>query len=103
MTITTIPILLLYPDKRKFIQVLNRYACPYDNKDGKIKADVNFDVGGIFALSKLAFQVELAFATAHSMSQSNKTIYEADFEMSKVKKFMQIIMVILIHFQQNNH
>ena len=29
----------IYPCK-----VLNRYACPYDNKDGEIKADVNFDV-----------------------------------------------------------
>jgi hypothetical protein len=73
--------ILIYPCK-----VLNRYACPYDNNRGKIKADVNFDVDGLFALYKLAFQVELAFATAYSMSKSNETIYETDFEAGKVKE-----------------
>jgi hypothetical protein len=71
----------IYPCK-----VLNRYACPYDNKVGKIKADVNFDVNNLFVLYKLAFQVELAFATAYSMSKSNETIYEANFEAGKVKE-----------------
>jgi hypothetical protein len=71
----------IYPCK-----VLNRYACPYDNKGGKIKADANFDVDGLFALNKLAFQVELAFSHAYSMSKSNETIYEADFEAGKVKE-----------------
>jgi hypothetical protein len=77
-TSTRIPI---YPCK-----VLNRYACPYDNKDDKIKGDANFDVDGLFALYKLAFQVELAFGHAYSMSKSNETIYEADFEAGKVKE-----------------
>jgi hypothetical protein len=72
---------LIYPCK-----VLNRYACPYDNKCDKIKADAKFDVDGLFALYNLAFQVELAFATAYSMSKSNETIYEADFESDKVKE-----------------
>ncbi len=66
--------------------MLNRYACPYDNKSGKIKVDANFDVDGLFALYDLAFQVELAFATAYSMSKSNETIYEADFKAGKVKE-----------------
>ncbi len=66
--------------------MLNRYACPYDNKGGKIKADANFDVNGLFALYKLAFQVELAFSHAYSMSKSNETIYETDFEAGKVKE-----------------
>jgi hypothetical protein len=77
-TSTRIPI---YPCK-----VLNRYACPYDNKDGKIKDDANFDVDGLFALYNLAFQVELAFSHAYSISKSNETIYEADFEAGKVKE-----------------
>jgi hypothetical protein len=42
---------------------------------------------GLFALNKLAFQVELAFATAYSMSKSNETIYEADFQTGAVKEF----------------
>ena len=71
----------IYPCK-----VLNRYACPYDNKGSKIKPDANFDVNNLFALYKLAFQVELAFATAYSMSKSNETIYEADFKAGKVKE-----------------
>jgi hypothetical protein len=71
----------IYPCK-----VLNRYACPYDNKVSKIKADANFDVEDLFALSKLAFQVELAFGHAYSMSKSNETIYETDFEAGKVKE-----------------
>lgn len=71
----------IYPCK-----VLNRYACPYDNKGSKIKADANFDVDDLFALYKLAFQVEFAFAHAYSMSKSNETIYEADFEAGKVKE-----------------
>jgi hypothetical protein len=71
----------IYPCK-----VLNRYAYPYDNKGGKIKADVTFDVDDLFALYKIAFQVELAISHAYSMSKSNETIYEADFEAGKVKE-----------------
>jgi hypothetical protein len=41
----------IYPCK-----VLNRYACPFDNKGGKIKADANFDVDGLFALYNIAFK-----------------------------------------------
>jgi hypothetical protein len=71
----------IYPCK-----VLNRYTCPYDNKGGKIKADVNFDVDSLFALYNPAFQVELAFSHAYSMSKSNETIYETDFEAGKVRE-----------------
>jgi hypothetical protein len=66
--------------------VLNRYACPYDNKGGKVKNNANFDVDDLFALYKLAFQVELAFSHPYSMSKSNDTIYETDFEANKVKE-----------------
>jgi hypothetical protein len=71
----------IYPCK-----VLNRYACPYDNKNRKIKANTNFDVDGLFALYSIAFEVELSFSHAYSMSKSNEIIYEADFESSKVKE-----------------
>jgi hypothetical protein len=70
----------IYPCK-----VLNRFSCPYDNKSGNIKTGENLDVNGLFALYNLAFQVELAFNHAYSMSKSNETIYEADFEAGKVK------------------
>jgi hypothetical protein len=70
--------------------VLNRYACPYDNKNDKIKADANFDVDDLFGLYKLAFQVELAFAHAYSMSKSNETIYETDFETNKVREITSL-------------
>jgi hypothetical protein len=66
--------------------VLNRYTCLYDNKGSKIKANANFDVDGLFALYEVAFQVELAFCHSYSMSKSNETIYEADFEAVKVKE-----------------
>jgi hypothetical protein len=71
----------IYPCK-----VLNRYACPYDNKGVKIKADANFDVDGLFVLYNLAYRVELAFSHAYSMSKSNETVYEADFEAGKVRE-----------------
>ena len=70
----------IYPCK-----VLNRYACPYDNKNA-ISHDAMSNVDYLFALYDLAFQVELAFAHAYSMSKSNETIYEADFEAGKVKE-----------------
>jgi hypothetical protein len=71
----------IYPCK-----VLNRFACLYDNKSSKIKANANFDVDSLFALYRLAFQVELSFSHAYSISKSNETIYEADFETGKVKE-----------------
>ena len=71
--------------------VLNRYECPFDNcikgntitehKDSKL-----INVNDLFNLSEIAFQVELAFAHAESMSRSNETVYEADFEADKVKE-----------------
>jgi hypothetical protein len=71
----------IYPCK-----VLNRYTCPYDNKSTINDDDAMSNVDYLFALYDLAFQVELAFASAYSMSKSNETIYEADFEASKVKE-----------------
>jgi hypothetical protein len=74
--------------------ILNRYACPFDKKESndnnnnKIKEENSnlLDVDDLFNLSEIAFQVELVFATAYSMSKSNETIYEADFEAGKVKE-----------------
>jgi hypothetical protein len=53
----------IYPCK-----VLNRYACPYDNKSTINDDDAMSNVDYLFALYNLAFQVELAFAHAYSMS-----------------------------------
>ncbi len=73
--------------------ILNRYKCPFDkkksNNNNRIKEEENsnlFDVDDLFNLSEIAFQVELAFSHAYSMSKSNETIYEADFEAGKVKE-----------------
>jgi hypothetical protein len=71
----------IYPCK-----VLNRYACPYNNKSTINDDDAMSNVDYLFALYNLAFQVELAFAHAYSMSKSNETIYEADFEADIVKE-----------------
>ena len=70
------------------------------NDNNKIKAEESnvLDVNDLFNLSEIAFQVELAFSHAYSMSKSNETIYETDFEAAGLKRFIQIIMVILIHF-----
>jgi hypothetical protein len=70
----------IYPCK-----VLNRYACPYDNKSA-IHHDAMSNVDYLFSLYNLAYQVEMAFSHAYSMSKSNETIYEADFEAGKVKE-----------------
>jgi hypothetical protein len=71
----------IYPCK-----VLNRYTCPYDNKSRINDDDAMSNVDYLFALYDLAFQVELAIATAYSMSKSNETIYETNFEAGKVKE-----------------
>jgi hypothetical protein len=44
------------------------------------------NVDYLFSLYDIAFQVELAFAYGYSMSKSNETVYEADFEAGKVKE-----------------
>jgi hypothetical protein len=77
--------------------ILNRYACPFDKKKnndhknnihtGEEKEDSHLlDIDDLFNLSEIAFQVELAFSHAYSMSKSNETIYETDFEAGKVKE-----------------
>jgi hypothetical protein len=73
--------------------ILNRYECPFDKKKSnnnikeEEKEDSNLlDVDDLFTLSEIAFQVQLAFSHAYSMSKSNETIYEADFEAGKVKE-----------------
>ena len=53
----------------------------YEGEDSNL-----LDVVDLFNLSRIAFQVELAFGHAYSMSKSNETIYEADFEAGKVKE-----------------
>jgi hypothetical protein len=49
------------------------------------------NVDYLFALYDLAFQVELAIATAYSMSKSNETIYETNFEAGKVKEIYVLL------------
>ena len=78
--------------------ILNRYQCPFEKKkssnnnnnrikEEEEKEDSNLlDVDALFNLSEIAFQIEVAFATAYSMSKSNETIYETDFESGKVKE-----------------
>ena len=77
--------------------ILNRYECPFDKKksnndnNNKLneedKVDSNLlDVDDLFNLSKIAFQVELALGKAQTMTKSNETIYETDFEAGKVKE-----------------
>jgi hypothetical protein len=58
-----------------------------NNKIKEKKENPNLlDVDDLFNLSEIAFQVELAFSHAYSMSKSNETIYETDFEAGKVKE-----------------
>ena len=76
--------------------ILNRYACPFDRKqrndnNNKIKAEEQensnlLDVDDLFNLSEIAFQVELALGRAQTMTKSNETIYQTDFEAGKVKE-----------------
>jgi hypothetical protein len=71
-------------DKIYSCKILNRYQCPYDNYKQKVKENAKFDVSDLFALEKMAFAIELAFAKAYSMTESNEKVYEADFEAGKV-------------------
>jgi hypothetical protein len=79
--------------------ILNRYECPFDkekgndnnNKINKEKENSNLlDVDDLFNLSEIAFQVELALGKAQTMTKSNETIYEADFEAGKVKEITSL-------------
>jgi len=61
------------------------------HNNNKIKAEEKedsnlIDVDDLFNLSKIAFQVELALGKAQTMTKSNETIYETDFEVGKVKE-----------------
>jgi hypothetical protein len=78
--------------------ILNRYECPFDKKksnnndNNKIKQERKklnsnlLDVDDLFNLSEIAFQVQLALGKAQTMTKSNETIYETDFEAGKVKE-----------------
>ena len=78
--------------------ILNRYECPFDKKksnnndNNKIKQEREklnsnlLDVDDLFNLSEIAFQVQLALGKAQTMTKSNETIYETDFEAGKVKE-----------------
>jgi hypothetical protein len=77
--------------------ILNRYECPFEkrkrnNNNNKIKEEEKeensnlLDVDDLFNLSEIAFEVELALGKAQTMTKSNETIYEADFESGKVKE-----------------
>jgi hypothetical protein len=69
--------------------VLNIFECPYVRKKDKEVCEkqdetVNLDVNGLFELSDIAFQLELALAKAQIMTKSNDTVYDANFETGKV-------------------
>jgi hypothetical protein len=77
--------------------IFNRYECPFDkkqsndDKNNKINAEKEkdsnlLDVDDLFNLSEIAFEVELALGKAQTMTKSNETIYETDFETGKVKE-----------------
>ena len=72
--------------------VLNVFECPYKRKDNEIngkeeqKEQPNFDVDYLFKLLEIAFQIELALGKAESMTESNDTVYETNFETSRVKE-----------------
>jgi hypothetical protein len=51
-----------------------------------------------FTLYDLAFQAELAFSYAYSMSKSNETIMRQTLKLVKLKKSMQIITDDLYSF-----
>jgi hypothetical protein len=75
--------------------VLNIFECPYKRKDKELngkeeeeeqKEQPNFDVDYLFELSEIAFQLELALGKAKTMTESNDTVYETNFETGKVKE-----------------
>jgi len=73
--------------------ILNRYECPFDkrksnNNNNKLNSEDSnlLDIDDLFNLSEIAFQVEFALGKAQTMTKSNETIYEADFEAGKVKE-----------------
>lgn len=73
----------LYP-----CSVLNVFECPYKSKGNKEANDEisNFDVDYLFELSEIAFHLELALGEAESMTESNDTIYETNFETNSVRE-----------------
>ena len=72
--------------------VLNIFECPYKRKDNEIngkeeqKEQPSFDVDYLFKLSEIAFQLELALAKAQTMTESNDTVYEMNFETNRVRE-----------------
>lgn len=82
--------------------IFNIFECPYKSQDkweedekengnGKDKEEddkenpLNFNIDCLFEMSEVAFQLELALAKAQSMTESNNTIYEANFETNRVE------------------
>jgi hypothetical protein len=60
-----------------------------NDNNNKINSKENsslLHVDDLFNLSEIAFQVELALGKAQTMTKSNETIYETDFEAGKVKE-----------------
>jgi hypothetical protein len=82
--------------------VFNIFECPYKSNDKRgedenangekedkhdnEKEHLNFDIDYLFEMSEVAFQLELSLAKAQSMTESNNTVYEADFETNRVKQ-----------------
>ena len=58
--------------------VINRFECPYEK--GKEK---ELNINDLFAIEVIACAVDRAFLKANSMTKSNETVYETDFEQAK--------------------
>jgi hypothetical protein len=69
----------LYPCK-----IQNRFECPYEKE--KRKPNAGFDVDDLCALDDIADLVEQAFSHVESMTESNDTVYETNFETGRVRE-----------------
>jgi hypothetical protein len=73
--------------------VLNRFECPYDNKEEEKEAK-SIDVDQLFQLSEIAFLVELAFAAAEKDTskvpiKNVQDVYNALTDREKFDKLLQ--------------
>jgi hypothetical protein len=72
--------------KREESEKANGNGKGKDDDDDNKKEHLNFDIDYLFEMSEVAFQLELAFAKAQSMTESNNTVYEANFETNRVEQ-----------------
>jgi hypothetical protein len=93
----------LYPCK-----IQNRFECPYEKK-GKKTTDAKFDVEDLFALDRMAFQVELAFGKAQEKETSNiqiktvQDIYHALTNTDTLNKILEQGLKEEEHMKYKDH